>query len=677
MRERAQGTLTFAGVAAIAVAGWNVQRGATRIGAIVATAAVLAGVTRVLVDASLRPLALRGARAHGPKVAIAGVLVVASIGASAPGALVGTASAETYTKTVDSSRAVVIETSGTDEAQIEIRGTYTGPNGNENTHFLRRTTVTKDLKHYLVDQKAYDSYEVTVTTSSSTTTVDIYGSDYSGGGLGYNSLGHTGGDTNLECGLGAQAGSMFGTYFTDCNPVPSQSINETGVDAQETQTSIYQSGLTQEQAIQNEYTTLDNYLTDAQSAALLVGKNEYIRQLNNGSTKSVAMGEAKAAVNDYYTTRQLNLLATWETSATHYQYMRNKAENDTGTSNESFVEARATCKCEPYTYVSDSTDMQYKGLQAHSVTTLNGTSVTFQTPHWNLGGYESNNLPLDPSVGNITHNGGGGNSWVLYHPVIKPPTSDYDELIYLNPTAAKERWDQIEAQNAATKDELEVYINNTYDEYQSGDIGNEDLIDPYLAAREYSPDPGNFSTWATTSLTLLGTNSPETLENTGNFTVTDETANETLHGILLSDENPPSGSFATGETYDATALGGTQYVVTPDGVEELTGNFTVESITTKDGESVNETAYREINYSTTSTEGYQQVLDELAQTQAELDALQEESRAPTGGGGGVGGGDFLGGIVGALGLPVTGTTKTAVAVGGGVSVLALLSALSG
>jgi hypothetical protein len=674
MRERAEGTLTFAAVAALAVAGWNLQRGATRIGALVAGAGLLAVVTRVAVDADLRGPALRGVRTHGPRVAIVGMLVLASLSGYAPGSVspAGTAAAEVTSETITdgSVNAVVVKTEGTQKVEINIWGNT----GDGARHYLRRTTVEADAKHFLRVNGAYDSYEVRVQTESSTTTVSIYG-DSGGGGLGWNNLGSIGGDTNLVCGPAEKASSLLGGFYTDCNPVPDQSINVTELDNTETKTEVYQSLKTAQTGASILNDTQNDWLEDARNTALIVGKNAYIRALNNGSTKSAAKTEAKQAVDDYYAIHQIQVIEEFGVRADQLVYAQHRLEsagissNNTGDDYNGYIRVWNT-HSDGSTYYGE-----YKGGISErknvTYTLLNGSS--YEGTGFGVGA-SGNDATVSATSGAVTK---PSDSQITWHEVRVESVGGNPKFTFMDLSEEPARWDRITAQRNSVHDEIDTFVNNTYSAYQGGEITNEDLVDPYLAAREYGPDPENYSAWATTTLTLMGQNTPETLENTGNFTVTDQTRNETLNGILLSDENPASGSFAAGETYDATALNGTQYVVTADGVEELTGNFTVESITTKTGESVESADYREINYTTTSTEGYQEVLDELAQTQAEIDALQEEARAPTGGGGIGGGGDFLGGIVGALGLPVTGTTKTAVAVGGGIGLLSLLAALSG
>lgn len=530
------------------------------------------------------------------------------------------AEADTYTETISdgSVEFVVAETSGTDEAKIEIWGTYS-ENGNEYTHFLRRTTVNKDKTHYLDVSGAYDSYEVKVTTSSSTTSVTIYGSDGQFD-LDAHNIGDVGADTNLKCGLGEQAGSVFGTFYTDCNPVPEDSINTTSLDANETKLEIYQNGLTANKAQDLHFATLDNYLTDSRSIALLEGKAAYIRALNNGSTESVAVSKAKSAVRDYYSARQKALIDNFNTSVVnaHYNY---RVANETGGIGDHYVGINATGVDEQKYEVAKQPSTETVTLVNNSNQQTTSLGAGYVGSSWNY--YEKQSFTLTEYNATITASDGNQVSNLHGVTINATASGEPEQKQYLHLKRYTDRWNRIENQSNEVEAEIEVFANNTYDAYQEGDINNSDLIDPFLAQREYGPDDGNFTAWAATSLTLLGSNSPETLDSTGNFTVTDHADGDTTYnGILLSDENPASGTFEAGTTYDARELNGTQYVVTSSQVHELTGNFTVDQITNNQGDSVQSVQYRNLTYTSTTTEGYRETLANVSETLAQIEAQQ-------------------------------------------------------
>jgi hypothetical protein len=579
---------------------------------------------------------------------------------------VAPAAADTFNKTVQSSESVQIDTSGVSQAKIEISGTYTTSSGSEVTHKLIRKTVTGDSKYYLVDRQAYDSYSVTVTTESSTASVTISGESYRIGGPGYTRLGHTGGDTDLTCGAAEKANSILGGYYTDCNPVPSDSVDINNLSATEVHNDLYAAAKTDSVRIDNYNTTLNNYLEDVENVALLEGKNAYIKALNNGSSKTAAKTAAIEASEDYYTTKQLNLINEWNATIYQLDYITDRAQSKSSLSASDVMDTEDRNDY-GLTYVKRYTS----GSPGKSLTLVNGSTKKHQKAY--IKRTDTGRMVYDFTSTDST-------SDTQLRVTVKPPSGSslnnfqYSNLIkdYGN------KFYSIQDQANATADQLSVFVDNTYTEYQTGEINNTDLIDPYLAQREYGPGGNNFSTWAATTLTLLGANSPETLEKTGNFTVSDATENGTSYsGILLSQENPASGGFSAGTTYDATQLNGSQFVVTDQEVHELTGNFTVDSIKTKDGTSVNNVTYRDVTYTTSNTTEYAELLEQLKTTQAELDALQTEALAGTGTDGGSGTPDYVADLLNAVGAPVNPLTRAGAVGGVGVGGLALIARVIG
>jgi hypothetical protein len=572
---------------------------------------------------------------------------------------VAPAAADTFNKTVQSSESVQIDTSGVSQAKIEISGTYTTSSGSEVTHKLIRKTVTGDSKYYLVDRQAYDSYSVTVTTESSTASVTISGESYRIGGPGYTRLGHTGGDTNLVCGTGGKINQILGGYYTDCNPVPSQSTDVSNVTSSQTALDLYANLNTQATAAENYNTTVRNYLQDTQSIALLEGKNAYIRALNNGSSKTAAETAAVSAVNDYYTSQQLELINRYNQTAANLKYAIQTAKNESGLTPNDVV--RIT--------VDSNADSDVPGGLSftETATLINGSSKDYTRISTYYGSFALNG------------NHGADHDYII---TTEAPTSDYSDkkYVHLNKTFHK-NYVEMESQASSVRTEMKTFVENTYTDYQQGELNNSELIDPYLAQREYGPAAGqNFSAWAATSLTLLGANSPETLESTGSFTVSDGTENGTEYvGLLLSDENPASGGFSAGTTYDAAQLNGTQYVVTDQEVHELTGSFTVSEITNANGNTVQNVTYKNVTYQSTNTSQFGETLNQIAQTQAELDARLAALNTVAGGGtgGGSGAADYVADLLNSVGAPVNPLTRAGAVAGVGVGGLALIARVIG
>ncbi|KAA9411130.1 hypothetical protein EGO51_01030 [Haloarcula hispanica] len=176
---------------------------------------------------------------------------------------------------------------------------------------------------------------------------------------------------------------------------------------------------------------------------------------------------------------------------------------------------------------------------------------------------------------------------------------------------------------------MNTLVDGTYSQYQAGEINNSDLVDPYVLASQQSPGD-DFQGWAASQLTLMGTNAPENFDQIGRFEVSN--GGSEYEGVLFSQENPASGQFESGKTYDASTLGGTQYVVTNDRIVELNGNFTIGNITNTDGETVKNVTIEKTTYKTTNVTELKQQYEDLAKRRAEIEAREQNLGGSAGGG---------------------------------------------
>jgi len=398
-------------------------------------------------------------------------------------------------------------------------------------------------------------------------------------------------------------------------------------DALETKKEIYDQGSIQEANNDQTLTTYQNYLNDTESIALMEGKNAYIKALENGSAESVARNEAIEAVGDYYATKQQNLIANWNISVTVMQSAVNTSKNTSGITQSmgdpgSFVMTENTA----------STDVPIREDNITlSMTLTNGTVDEVRALPISRDGVPSEMSPqnLDPTSGDVTAYGKDSDGLAVETTVtgthIKAPTQDHDRLIVMDLSEYKTTWGEIESQNDAVQGQLDVFINNTYDSYQQGDINTSDLVDPYLGAREYTPETSE--TWNLRTLASMGLAPPENLSNIGLMNVT--TDGEKVTGVLMTD-NTPEGGFVINETYNATALNGSQWVAETTGdVQRLSGNFTITSAETSDGEAYSDgeaITYRSIDYQTADTQEFQALQQDLDELTAEINARQQNLR---------------------------------------------------
>jgi hypothetical protein len=213
---------------------------------------------------------------------------------------------------------------------------------------------------------------------------------------------------------------------------------------------------------------------------------------------------------------------------------------------------------------------------------------------------------------------------------VNPPNSNYDELTTLEFGKYGNFNANITAQNDAVQSDMSTVVSNTYSAYQAGEINSSDLVDPYVLASQQSAGD-DFQGWAAAQLTLTGTNSPENFDQIGSFNITTGDGTQ-YEGVLFSQENPASGQFENGTTYDTANIGGTQYVVTSDRIVELDGTFTIDKITTTSGETTQNVTIQKTTYETTNVTELKQQYEDLAYKRAQIEAREQALQQSAGGG---------------------------------------------
>lgn len=537
------------------------------------------------------------------------------VSATAVPFLTGLAAAETvYTQTVDASgqRFVVVNGGGID-GDFTIEMTVSGdqiPGRNEDTILFRKTVGDGYAiqEFAFVNAGAYETVDVRVTVPDSSSGSPTITAE--SGALVVQEIASSGGDADLSCDLAESINSAALTGIVDCNPLPTQGINTTELNANETKISIYQTAAQQKTATETRVTTWDNYRNGYETDAIIAGKNAYIRELVNGTSESVARSRARQAVRDYWATHQLSLIQSWNASAQTVEFLNERAMNATGVG-DYFVSRRGSIQGSNPGY----------SLEDATLSLTNSTSTGVERLRYNYANYDDSMIALGK------YNSDTGD-W--YGAEVSEAPYQNGKIFLLESQDWNRIWNEMEASSSETVSQVDTFANNTYEAYQDGDINTSDLIDPYLARARLAPEnDSDYQAWALTALAGLGTATPETLENTGRMVVLDETTNTTLDGILLSQELPANDTFSVGETYNASEIGGGQYVVTASGTVELTGEFTPQSFETKDGTVQQSVTYKNVTYQTANLSDYRNLMRELSTLQAEIDARQEEANRGT------------------------------------------------
>ena len=602
------------------------------------------------------------------------VLLAALIVCSAVVGAVGPALAQTATDSgpvtyeyTGSPTTLIVDTSNLDGgSEFTVEYTTQGGPSTWTTVLARETYNTANLKEdqlLFFNDGAYESVNVTVSDySGGEPTFDSKSGLLGGVNLVRTVVGTTGGDSDLNCDTSDRIGNMVsGVENLDCTAQPgSTTVNTTGTDAAQTKLDIYQSAQNSKAQADNYQTTLENYLSDTKTQARIIGKNAYIKSLNKGSSKSAAKTASKQAVADYYAKKQVNLMNEYAVLAQNYDYLHGIANNESSISStldsnqDTFV---GTYHTHPY---GDGGQIEYQGLNSVSYTLTNGSSHTYQAPKVFVdAGYDSGDninptLTAHTAPNNVESSAGSGRSSVhLESLIIRAPNDNYQNLKVVQWQEFNTLNSEIQSQNSQVQSDMDTLAENTYSAYQAGEINNSDLVDPYVLANQQSAGD-DFQGWTAAQLTLMGQNSPENFDQIGSFNITTESGTQ-YEGVLFSQENPASGQFEANNTYNPNQIGGTQYVVTSDRIVELESNFTVDDITTTDGQTVQNVTIQKTTYETSNVTELKQQYEDLAYKRAQIEA-REKALKQSAGGGLLGGGS----VPPVVALAVIGTLLTIV-----------------
>ncbi|MFC3478731.1 hypothetical protein [Halobacterium litoreum] len=429
-----------------------------------------------------------------------------------------------------------------------------------------------------------------------------------------------------------KAGPVFIHTLAWTNMCPDSSKALEEADANETLSAIYSSASQQAQNNDVALTSMGNYLEDTQSIALMHGKNEFVRYINGGKTEAEAKIAAQEAIQEYYATKQRQLISQWNTAAEVAITANARAVNTSSVANDT-VYAHDTAGAGRFRYKGDT----HGNYTLANNETVEVTQLRVQQ-----------DLCCGKPIHNVDPVSDGENS---YHVRASAPDAVSESYVTLvKPGRFHNQWENILDQKGAASARMSTYANAAWEAYQNGDISTEDMVDPYMGMRQYSPE-GDYGAYTQRSLAAMGLSGPYNLSNVGHMNVTYQ--NTTYSGVLMSDGTPPGG-YQVGSTYNASEINGSQFVaLRQGGTVKLEGQFTLSAVTRPDGTEVadNETVeYREVEYNVSNASEFVAMQEQLRELQAQINARQQRLRN-SGGGGFLSGGLNLGLGLG-IGLPV-------------------------
>ena len=429
-------------------------------------------------------------------------------------------------------------------------------------------------------------------------------------------------------------------------------INETTLQV------TYQRMVDRQKNIDDYHTTQRNYLQDTRTVAMAKGEEAAVTAIENAYERPEVKNRSADAVRDYYSLKQYNVLKKWNAEVEKLKTIKNISDNQGVAFNE-VVTIKHTFH--NTNGGSGTYNGSIIGFGATSITLNNGSSVQVQTITFNTSanGYSEGYIdPVNPHA--VREDGSQYDHQMEFNELVINSISTDTVSKSTTMDQWPETFNSMADQSNQIADNSRAYAGSVYNATVEGNASAAEYLSPLSIAQERSlnySDAGHYS-YAIATLGSVGLSTPD-LNSTGMMTVSYN--GSSYEGFIASSEGPPNG-WVSGETYNTANLNGSQLLVTREsGMMEMSGSFTVDEITDPEGNQVNSTNTRQVEYAGINNSQY---LD-LQQQIRELDA-QTRAREPViiegGGGDGDGSDGFgLGGV----------NQMLLVAIAGGAAVLLL------
>ena len=167
---------------------------------------------------------------------------------------------------------------------------------------------------------------------------------------------------------------------------------------------------------------------------------------------------------------------------------------------------------------------------------------------------------------------------------------------------------------------LQGFADDLYSQYQSGDLSFAEIVDPITYATEMASDVDN-DAFRQVSAAQLGfaTNATENVT----IQINDGDSEPVIETDLYTSYEPNNGNWQVGTQYDPSTWSEPLFITYPDtdgenSMAQLETPFTIQSAVDKDGNSVDTFQNRETNIQTADITKIQEQLEDLRQTQLEL-----------------------------------------------------------
>lgn len=412
-------------------------------------------------------------------------------------------------------------------------------------------------------------------------------------------------------------------------------------EEQQTKVDLYSAAQGDKATRETFEATSDNYIQDSDSIAWMKAEAAIAEAYEDGKSKSQAKTEARQAIADYYSVKQINLLENWNTTILAADYILNRSKQEGYGSG--YVTVTCTGECDYSDY-----DEKFRGTgSTETVTLVNSSTRASVTADVDGGGYDrenQNDVSVEEGEYRYNQNTGSSPAYATITGIkVLKPNDNYQNLTYVKFQPYADRWAVIEQKNNHLQNEAENFTEAIWTDLQDGNINSSDVLSRTTTMYEYGTDSAGNGTYydhvaATAGLGL----STADLNKTGQMTITDA-GGTTYEGLVFANR---SESWEAGETYNPDNMSGPVILATKDGQKkELNRPFTIESATDTDGNSRSSVPVKDYNYKTADTSDLREKYDRLLNLNRQLEERQEEAAEGDGGGGGGGGGSSGGGTI--------------------------------
>lgn len=406
------------------------------------------------------------------------------------------------------------------------------------------------------------------------------------------------------------------------------SLNESQ-DTKETKIDIHANArLTHDKSV-NFQDTFSNYAKGSRNIAWVKAKNATIQELNSGGSESSAKTRAKAAIQDYYSLKQMQLINQWNSTVLSMKYHQQVVDNDTNIDRHyvNFTQSGID---------SSSWEIRFLGVQTKSVTLVNGSTRDVLAVNWK-NWHSTGECTRVTHVNSSPTCEASGTSYGWHKTDVKPPDSNYDTILYASVGNFTSRFRELHTQSNQMTANSDQFVSDTYAQYNEGDLNSSDLVDPYVMAQDFATqyNSSGYYVYYMAEMALIG-HSVTGFENHSvmnvsvNVTWTDSNGNvqnewREYQGLVGS-TSPQLDKLNTSQQYDAPNQPGSFYLITTDGERiQIEDEFNITTAYDRNGNELQNVTFRAYNYQTSNSSELE------SDIQALLDLREQVNSAEPGG----------------------------------------------